>query len=60
MRLNRQTTSLSTLLGSVIDLYQLVAEEKRISLTTNFATPVMRRSMPYECARSSLIYWTTR
>jgi signal transduction histidine kinase len=39
MRLNRQTTSLSTLLGSVIDLYQLVAEEKHISLTTNFANP---------------------
>jgi signal transduction histidine kinase len=39
MRLNLETTSLSTLLGSVIDLYQLVAEEKRIAVTTNFAIP---------------------
>jgi len=39
MRLNRETKSIATLLGSVIDLYQLVAEEKRISLTTEFADP---------------------
>jgi signal transduction histidine kinase len=39
MRLNRAQTSLAALLGNVVDLYQVVAEEKRITVTTDFSNP---------------------
>jgi|HubBroStandDraft_1064217.scaffolds.fasta_scaffold02624_10 signal transduction histidine kinase len=39
MQLNREQTSLAALLGNVVDLYQVVAEEKRISITTDFTNP---------------------
>jgi signal transduction histidine kinase len=39
MLLHRAHTSIAALLSSVIDLYQMVAEEKRISITTDFAAP---------------------
>ena len=39
MQLQRALTPIDGLLASVIDLYQLVAEEKRISISTDFDTP---------------------
>jgi signal transduction histidine kinase len=36
MQLNREQTSVAALLGNVVDLYQVVAEEKRIAITTDF------------------------
>ena len=39
MQLHRALTPIDGLLASVIDLYQMVAEEKRISITTQFITP---------------------
>ena len=39
MQLQRALTPIDGLLASVIDLYQLVAEEKRISISTDFVTP---------------------
>jgi signal transduction histidine kinase len=39
MQLNREQTSLAALLGNVVDLYQVVAEEKRITVTTEFTNP---------------------
>lgn len=36
MQLKREKTSIAALLENVIDLYQLVAEEKRITVTTDF------------------------
>lgn len=36
MQLHRSLTSVTALLASVIDLYQVIAEEKRISITTQF------------------------
>jgi signal transduction histidine kinase len=39
MLLHRVPTAISELLGGVIDLYQMVAEEKRISIATDFMTP---------------------
>jgi signal transduction histidine kinase len=38
MQLHRALTSVNALLASVIDLYQVIAEEKRISVTTHFMT----------------------
>jgi signal transduction histidine kinase len=38
MQLHRALTSVNALLASVIDLYQVIAEEKRISVTTQFMT----------------------
>jgi signal transduction histidine kinase len=38
MHLHRTLTSVNALLASVIDLYQVIAEEKRISITTQFMT----------------------
>jgi signal transduction histidine kinase len=37
MRLTRESTSIADLLGNVIELYQLVAEEKRIAVHTELA-----------------------
>jgi signal transduction histidine kinase len=37
MLLNREHTSIAALLASVVDLYLMVAEEKRISIETDFA-----------------------
>jgi signal transduction histidine kinase len=37
MKLNLQSTSIATLLKNVVELYELVAEEKRISVATDFA-----------------------
>jgi signal transduction histidine kinase len=39
MQLHRASTSVNALLASVIDLYQVIAEDKHISITTDFATP---------------------
>jgi signal transduction histidine kinase len=39
MRLNLETTSVSALLDDVIDLYQLVAEEKNISVVAELESP---------------------
>jgi signal transduction histidine kinase len=39
MRLKLEKTSIALLLKNVIELYDLVAEEKRISITTDFAEP---------------------
>jgi len=39
MQLHRTPTPINELLGGVIDLYQMVAEEKRISIATDFMTP---------------------
>jgi signal transduction histidine kinase len=39
MLLHRTPTPINELLGGVIDLYQMVAEEKRISIATDFMTP---------------------
>jgi signal transduction histidine kinase len=38
MRLNLETTSIASLLKSVVELYELVAEEKRIIIATDFNT----------------------
>jgi signal transduction histidine kinase len=37
MRLNLEKTSMGSLLTNVLELYELVAEEKRITITTDFA-----------------------
>lgn len=37
MKLSREPTSLPALLGEVIELYELVSEEKRITIETDFA-----------------------
>ena len=39
MKLNLEKTSIASLLTNVVELYELVAEEKRITLTTDFAAP---------------------
>jgi signal transduction histidine kinase len=39
MQLHLAPTSMDRLLASVVDLYQMVAEEKRISIATDFVTP---------------------
>ena len=39
MHLNLEPTSVSELLGDVIDIYQLVAEEKRIAVAADLETP---------------------
>jgi len=39
MLLHRAHTSIAALLSNVIDLYQMVAEEKRITIATDFAAP---------------------
>jgi signal transduction histidine kinase len=39
MRLNLQKTSIASLLKNVVELYELVAEEKRITVTTDFIEP---------------------
>ena len=37
MKLNLERTSIGSLLANVLELYELVAEEKRITITTDFA-----------------------
>jgi signal transduction histidine kinase len=39
MKLNLEKTCIASLLTDVIELYELVAEEKRITLTTDFTSP---------------------
>jgi len=39
MQLKRESTSITSLLGEVIDLYQLVAEDKHIVITTDLGSP---------------------
>ncbi len=39
MRLRREPTDLATLLREVVELYQYVAEEKKISVSTDFSGP---------------------
>ena len=39
MKLNLEKTSIGSLLTNVLELYELVAEEKRITITTDFAAP---------------------
>jgi signal transduction histidine kinase len=39
MKLNLEKTSIGLLLANVLELYELVAEEKRITITTDFAAP---------------------
>jgi signal transduction histidine kinase len=39
MRLNLEKTSIALLLKNVVELYELVAEEKRITITTDFTEP---------------------
>ena len=39
MRLNLEKTSIASLLTNVVELYELVAEEKRITITTDFPAP---------------------
>ena len=39
MKLNLEKTSIGSLLANVLELYELVAEEKRITITTDFAAP---------------------
>jgi signal transduction histidine kinase len=39
MRLNLERTSIASLLKNVVELYDLVAEEKRITITTDFTVP---------------------
>jgi signal transduction histidine kinase len=39
MKLNLEKTSIASLLKNVVELYELVAEEKRITITTDFNTP---------------------
>jgi signal transduction histidine kinase len=39
MRLNLQKTSIASLLKNVVELYELVAEEKRVTITTDFTEP---------------------
>jgi signal transduction histidine kinase len=38
MKLNRELTSIPALLGEVIELYELISEEKHISIDTDFAS----------------------
>ncbi len=39
MRLKLETTAIDALLASVVELYQMVAEEKHITVVTDFQTP---------------------
>jgi signal transduction histidine kinase len=39
MKLNLEKTSIASLLKNVVELYQIVAEEKRITVTTDFNEP---------------------
>ena len=39
MKLNLEKTSVASLLKNVVELYELVAEEKRITVATDFGTP---------------------
>jgi signal transduction histidine kinase len=39
MRLKLERTSIATLLKNVVELYEMVAEEKRITVKTNFSEP---------------------
>jgi len=39
MRLKREVKPIAALLTNVVDLYQMVAEEKRIAVTTEFTSP---------------------
>jgi signal transduction histidine kinase len=39
MKLNLEKTSIASLLTSVVELYEFVAEEKRITVTTDFPVP---------------------
>ena len=39
MKLNLEKTSIAALLRNVVELYELVAEEKRITVTTDFTEP---------------------
>ncbi len=39
MKLNLEKTSIASLVKNVVELYELVAEEKRITVTTDFAEP---------------------
>ena len=39
MKLNLEKTSIASLLKNVVELYEVVAEEKRITITTDFNTP---------------------
>lgn len=39
MKLNLEKTSIASLLASVVGLYEFVAEEKRITITTDFTEP---------------------
>lgn len=39
MKLNLEKSSIASLLTNVLDLYELVAEEKRITITTDFTAP---------------------
>jgi signal transduction histidine kinase len=39
MRLNRVRTSVSELMGDVLEIYRLIAEEKRIEIKTEFSGP---------------------
>lgn len=46
MRLQRQPVSVSQLLGEVLEMYALMAEEKRIALRTEFAGPCVAEVDP--------------
>jgi signal transduction histidine kinase len=39
MKLNLEKTSIAALLKNVVELYEIVAEEKRITVSTDFAEP---------------------
>jgi K+-sensing histidine kinase KdpD len=39
MKLNLEKTSIASLLKNVVELYEVVAEEKHITITTDFKTP---------------------
>ncbi len=39
MKLHLEKTSIASLLNNVVELYEIVAEEKRITLTTDLSTP---------------------
>jgi signal transduction histidine kinase len=39
MKLNLEKTSIASLLTNVVELYEVVAEEKRITIGTDFVTP---------------------
>jgi signal transduction histidine kinase len=58
MQLNREQTSLAALLVNVVDLYQVVAEEKRIAISTDSATPCEAWWIRCGCARCSPTSWT--